>query len=42
MNDDTFRSWADDRRLELVMDKALNDASNQWNTLIGKEHLQLR
>ena len=41
MNDDTSTSWAEDRRLELVIDKALSDASTQWNTLIGKDKLAL-
>jgi len=42
MNDDTSTSWAEDRRLELVIDKALSDASTQWNTLIGKDKLALQ
>ena len=42
MNDDTSTSWAEDRRLELVIDKALSDASTQWNILIGKDKLALQ
>ena len=40
MNEET--TWANDRRLELVVDKALNDARNQWEKLIGKDRLALQ
>ena len=40
MNEET--TWANDRRLELVIDKALNDARNQWEKLIGKDRLALQ
>ena len=40
MNDET--TWANNRRLELVVDKALNDARNQWEKLIGKDRLALQ
>ena len=42
MNDDTSTSWAEDRRLELVLHKALIDVSNQSNKLTGKNKLSLQ
>ena len=42
MNDDTSTSWAEDRRLELVLHKALIDVSNQSKKLTGKNKLSLQ
>ena len=42
MNEDNFTSWAQDRRLDLSVHKSLEDASNQWKTLIGKDKLALQ
>ena len=42
MNDDTTTSWAEDRRLELVLHKALIDVSNQSKKLTGKNKLSIQ
>ena len=42
MNDDTSTSCAEDRRLELVLHKALIDVSNQSKKLTGKNKLSLQ
>ena len=42
MNDGTSTSWAEDRRLELVLHKALIDVSNQSKKLTGKNKLSLQ
>ena len=42
MNKDNFTSWGQDRRLDLSVQKSLEDASTQWKTLIGRDRLALQ
>ena len=42
MNEETSNSWAEDRRLDLVVHKALEDASTRWKTLNGRDRLALQ
>ena len=42
MTDDTSTSWAEDRRLDLVVHKALEDASTRWQTISGRDRLALQ
>ena len=42
MTDDTSTSWAEDRRLDLVVHKSLEDASTRWKTLYGRDRLALQ
>ena len=42
MNEETSTSWAEDRRLDLVVHKALEDASTRWKTLNGRDRLALQ
>ncbi len=42
MSSEESTTWAEDRRLELVLHKALNDVSNQSKKLTGKNKQSLQ
>ena len=42
MTDDTSTSWAEDRRLDLVVHRALEDASTRCQTISGRDRLALQ